>query len=65
MYANLFSAGTPLAESVAATAGTGGRGEGSQVHPAPACRCFMSVTETILRVAVTVLQMKRWKLQRG
>lgn len=59
MYANLFSAGTPLGESVAVTVGAGGRGEGSQLHPASGCRCFMSVTEIILMVEMTVLQMKR------
>lgn len=58
MYANLFSAGTPLAESAAVTVGTGGRGEGSQLHPASGCTCFMSVTEMILTVEMTVLQMK-------
>lgn len=53
MYAHLFSAGTTLAESVAVTVGTGGRGEGSQLHPASGCRCFMSATEMILTVEVT------------
>lgn len=51
MYAHLFSAGTTLAESVAVTVGTGGRGEGSP--PASGCRCFMSVAEMILTVEVT------------